>query len=106
MVGYSTGCLHSLRIVEAAVECLRLGEVIFMRQPENDMTARARPASNVALGPFLEIVAINIAWPLCLIRFGTGIVTGHPFEALQGLVLFFVVVLYTLVRLGQASRAD
>jgi hypothetical protein len=53
-----------------------------------------------------EIVAINIAWPLGLDRFVTGLLTQHPFDALQGLAFFFVVVPYTLIRLYQHSQTD
>ena len=67
-----------------------------MRQLENDTVARAGAAPHAGIGPLLEVAAINIAWPLCLIRFGTGIVTGQPMNALQGLLLFALVVLYTL----------
>jgi hypothetical protein len=51
-----------------------------------------------------EAVAITIAWPLALVRFGIGLVTDHPFEAAQGLALFLIVYFYTLVRLYQLSR--
>jgi hypothetical protein len=76
-----------------------------MRQLENDTVARAGAAPHAGIGPLLEVAAINIAWPLCLIRFGTGIVTGQPMNALQGLLLFALVVLYTLIRLSQAGRS-
>jgi hypothetical protein len=69
-----------------------------------DIQVRAVPRNRPS--SLLEIIAINIAWPLCLVWFGRGLVTGNPFEALQGLVLYFLVVLYTLVRLSQVSRTD
>lgn len=70
------------------------------------MDARIRAAPRNRPGPLLEVIAINIAWPLCLLRFGTGLVTGHPFDALQGLAFYLLVVLYVLVRLSQLSRID
>jgi hypothetical protein len=76
-----------------------------MRQLENDTVARVGTAPHAGLGPLLEIAAINIAWPLCLIRFGTGLVTGQPMNALQGLLLFLLVVLYVLIRLSQVGRS-
>ena len=53
-----------------------------------------------------EVVAINIAWPLGLGRFVAGLATQQPVDALQGLAFFFVVVLYTLVRIYQLSQID
>lgn len=70
------------------------------------MDARVGAAPRIRPGSLMEIIAINIAWPLALIRFGTGLLTQHPSEALQGLVFYFLVVLYTLVRLSQVSRTD
>jgi hypothetical protein len=68
--------------------------------------ARKRTVSRMRASSWLEVAAINIAWPLALARFGVGLVTQQPLEALQGLSFFFVVVLYTLVRLSQVSRVD
>jgi hypothetical protein len=70
------------------------------------MDARVGAAPRIRPGSVLEIIAINIAWPLALIRFGMGLLTQHPFEALQGLFFYLLVVLYTLVRLQQVSRVD
>ena len=63
-------------------------------------------ARRIRPGSVWEVVAINIAWPLGLGRFVSGLVTQQPFDALQGLAFFFVVVLYTLVRLYQLSQLD
>jgi hypothetical protein len=54
----------------------------------------------------LEVVAINLAWPLGLIRFVQGVMGAHSVEALQGLAFFFVVFFYVLVRLYQLRRLD
>jgi hypothetical protein len=70
------------------------------------MDARVGAAPRIRPSSLLEIITINFSWPLCLVRFGMGLLTGHPFEALQGLVFYFLVVLYTLVRLSQVSRID
>jgi|KBSSwiStaDraftv2_1062776.scaffolds.fasta_scaffold12608_5 hypothetical protein len=70
------------------------------------MDARIGAAPCIKTGSFLEFIAINIAWPLALIRFGMGLLTEQPFEALQGLVFYFLVVFYALVRLSQVSRSD
>jgi hypothetical protein len=73
---------------------------------EADMDARVGAAPRIRRGSLLEIIAINVAWPLALIRFGRGLLTQQPFEALQGLVFYFLVVFYVLVRLSQVSRTD
>jgi len=70
------------------------------------MDAKAGTAPRVRSGSVWEAVAITIAWPLALVRFGIGLVTDHPFEAAQGLAVFLIVYFYTLVRLYQLSRID
>lgn len=61
---------------------------------------RARPCT------VWEVIAICIAWPLGLTRFGLGLVTQQPFDALQGLAFFFLVFFYTLFRMYQLSQID
>lgn len=67
------------------------------------MDARTETASRARPGSVWEVVAISIAWPLGLGRFVEGLVTQHPFDAVQGLAFFLMVALYTLVRLYQVS---
>jgi hypothetical protein len=65
------------------------------------------PASSVARsGSLLEVLAINLAWPLALTRFVQGVMVDHSVYALQGLAFFFVVFFYVLVRLYQLRRID
>jgi hypothetical protein len=71
-----------------------------------DAKARARSASAVRSGSLLEVIAINLAWPLGLIRFAQGVMGEHSVHALQGLAFFFVVFFYVLVRLYQLRRMD
>jgi len=54
----------------------------------------------------LEVLAINLAWPIGLTRFVQGVMGAHSDYALQGLAFFFVVFLYVLVRLYQLRRID
>ena len=65
------------------------------------------PASSVVRsGSLLEVLAINLAWPLGLTRFAQGVMGEHSVYALQGLAFFFLVFLYVLVRLYQLRRID
>jgi hypothetical protein len=65
------------------------------------------PASSaVRSGTLLEVLAINLAWPLGLTRFVQGVMGDHSDYALQGLAFFFVVFFYVLVRLYQLRRID
>ena len=54
----------------------------------------------------MELVAINLAWPLGLIRFVQGLMAEQSSQALQGLFLYLVVFFYVLVRLYQLRRLD
>ena len=67
---------------------------------------RAPASSAVRSGSLLEVIAINLVWPLGLTRFVQGIMGEHSVHALQGLALFFVVFFYVLVRLYQLRRID
>jgi len=67
---------------------------------------RTPTSSAVRSSSLLEVVAINLAWPLGLIRFVQGVMGAHSVEALQGLAFFFVVFFYVLVRLYQLRRLD
>jgi hypothetical protein len=69
-------------------------------------TVSAPASSAVRSGSLLEVVAINLAWPLGLIRFVQGMMGAHSVEAMQGLAFFFVVFFYVLVRLYQLRRLD
>ena len=72
---------------------------------ENTQVApRTATSARVSSSSLLEVAAISIVWPLCLGRFVAGLMTEHYLYALQGLVYFFVVFFYTLVRLYQLSR--
>jgi hypothetical protein len=70
------------------------------------MTEKVATAPRVRFGALWEVLAISIAWPAGLIRFGIGLVTDQPVEAAQGLAFFLIVYFYTLVRLYQSSRVD
>jgi len=54
----------------------------------------------------LEVAAINLAWPLGLIRFLQGLMAEQSSQALQGLLFFLAVFFYVLVRLYQLRRMD
>jgi hypothetical protein len=56
------------------------------------MDAQVETAPHVRPGSMWEVVAISIAWPLGLGRFGAGLVTQQPFDGLQGLAFFSIVV--------------
>lgn len=70
------------------------------------MTAKVATAPRARSGSLWEVLAITIAWPVGLIRFGIGLVTDNPVEAAEGLAFFLIVYFYTLVRLYQLSRID
>jgi hypothetical protein len=57
-------------------------------------------------GSLLELAAINLAWPLGLIRFLQGLMAEQSSEVLQGLLFFLAVFFYVLVRLYQLRRMD
>jgi hypothetical protein len=67
---------------------------------------RAPASSAVRSGTLLEVLAINLAWPLGLTRFVQGVMVDNSDYALQGLAFFFVVFFYVLVRLYQLRRID
>jgi hypothetical protein len=67
---------------------------------------RAPASSVVRSGSLLEVLAINLAWPIGLTRFVQGVMGAHSDYALQGLAFFFVVFFYVLVRLYQLRRID
>ena len=67
---------------------------------------RAPASAAVRSGSLLEVLAINLAWPVGLTRFVQGVMGAHSDYALQGLAFFFVVFLYVLVRLYQLRRID
>ncbi len=70
------------------------------------MDAKVGTAPRVRPGTVWEVIAICIAWPLGLARFGVGLVTQQPFDALQGLAFFFLVFFYTLFRIYQLGQID
>jgi hypothetical protein len=63
-------------------------------------TSRARS------GSLLEVIAINLAWPLGLTRLVQGLMTAQPVHAVEGLAFFLLVFFYVLVRLYQLRRTD
>ena len=63
-------------------------------------------SSHLRTGSLLEVAAINLAWPLGLVRFVQGLMTEHPIDTLQGLLFFLAVYFYVLVRLYQLRRMD
>jgi len=67
---------------------------------------RQAAASYPRSSSLLELVAINLAWPLGLIRFVQGLMAEQSSQALQGLFLYLVVFFYVLVRLYQLRRLD
>jgi hypothetical protein len=71
-----------------------------------DAKAHAPASSATRSGSLLEVIAINLAWPLGLMRFGQGVMGEHSVYALQGLAFFFLVYFYVLVRLYQLRRMD
>jgi hypothetical protein len=77
-----------------------------LQAQDTDAKVRAPASSVVRSSSLLEVIAINLAWPLGLIRFVQGIMGDHPVYALQGLAFFFVVFFYVLVRLYQLRRID
>ena len=65
---------------------------------------RQAAASYPRSSSLLELVAINLAWPLGLIRFVQGLMAEQSSQALQGLLFYLVVFFYVLVRLYQLRR--
>jgi hypothetical protein len=74
--------------------------------PEHSSVTRAGTPSRARSGSLLEVIAINLAWPLGLIRFGQGLMTGQSLHALEGLAFFLLIFFYVLVRLYQLRRID
>jgi hypothetical protein len=73
---------------------------------EHPSLIRAGTQSRARSGSLLEVIAINFAWPLGLIRFLQGLMTEHSLHALEGLAFFLLVFFYVLVRLYQLRRTD
>jgi hypothetical protein len=65
-----------------------------------------RTSSQLRKSSLLEVVAICLAWPLGLIRFVQGLMAEQSMHALQGLLVFFAVFFYVLIRLYQLRRMD
>jgi len=74
----------------------------------HDSRAQVRQAatSYQRSSSLLEVAAINLAWPLGLIRFLQGLMAEQSSQALQGLLFFLAVFFYVLVRLYQLRRMD
>ena len=65
-----------------------------------------RESKSAKSGSLPEIIAICLAWPLGLVRFVQGMMAEQSVAAIEGLIVFFIVYLYTLVRLYQLRRLD
>ena len=65
-----------------------------------------RQSKSAKSGSLPEIIAICLAWPLGLVRFVQGMMAEQSVAAIEGLIVFFIVYLYTLVRLYQLRRLD
>jgi hypothetical protein len=74
----------------------------------HDSRAQVRQvaSSHQRSGSLFELAAINLAWPLGLIRFLQGLMAEQSSEVLQGLLFFLAVFFYVLVRLYQLRRMD
>jgi hypothetical protein len=67
---------------------------------------RAGTPSRARSGSLLEVIVINLAWPLGLMRFVQGLMTEQPLHVVEGLAFFLLVFFYVLVRLYQLRRID
>jgi len=73
---------------------------------EHPSLVRAGTPSRARSGSLLEVIAINLAWPLGLARFVQGLMTEQSVHAVEGLAFFLLVFFYVLVRLYQLRRTD
>jgi hypothetical protein len=71
-----------------------------------NIDVRVRESRPAKTGSLPEVIAICLAWPLGLVRFVQGMMAEQSVAALEGLIVFFIVYLYTLVRLYQLRRPD
>jgi hypothetical protein len=67
---------------------------------------RAGTPSRARSGSLLEVIVINLAWPLGLMRFVQGLMTEQSLHVVEGLAFFLLVFFYVLVRLYQLRRID
>src|SRR5262245_7388244 len=73
---------------------------------EHPSLVRTGTPARTRSGSLLEVIAINLAWPLGLARFVQGLMTEQPVHAVEGLAFFLLVFFYVLVRLYQLRRTD
>ena len=73
---------------------------------EHPSVIRAGTPSRARSGSLVEVIAINLAWPLALIRFVQGLMTEQSLHAVEGLAFFLLLFFYVLVRLYQLRRID
>jgi hypothetical protein len=73
---------------------------------DHPSVVRASTPSRTRSGSLLEVIAINLAWPVSLMRFVQGLMTEQPLHVVEGLAFFLLVFFYVLVRLYQLRRMD